>query len=637
MSMNYSSRDFESLYTYSGADLGAQWTPGQTVFRLWAPTAESVTVKLYRSGTPGLDDSVGQLEMRRDVCGTWVAAYRGDLNGVYYTYLVSVNGSVREACDPYARTTGVNGQRAMVIDLRSTDPEGWAEDSDPHAGEVMTDAVIWELHIRDLSIHESSGIQNKGKYLGLAETGTTTPGGIPTGLDHIKALGVTHVHLLPFYDYGSVDESRLDQPQFNWGYDPVNYNVPEGSYSTDPFHGEVRVREVKQMVKALHENGISVVMDVVYNHVYEASTFCFNKIVPNYFSRTDKHGKLSDGSCCGNDTASERSMVRKYIVDSVKYWADEYHIDGFRFDLVGLIDTVTINTIMSEVHRTHPNVIFYGEGWDMKTGVTKPGVLLTTQANAEAVPGFAFFSDTIRDLLKGSVFDNTLPGFVSGLPGSSKELWKCFMGMPDWCPSPLQTVNYVSCHDNNALIDRIALATPDADAGTRIRMNRLAAAFYLTAQGIPFFQAGEEMLRSKPLPGGGYDHNSYRSPDSVNAIRWDLLSKPEYKETLEYYRGLIAFRKAHPVLRMTDPQAVLEAVVPVATGNPACVAYDVKGMGSHLFFVFNASSDSVSLPLPKGSWQVCVDHQKAGNEAIGTARGFVKAAPISALILEEMP
>ena len=636
MSMNYSSSAFESRYTYTGDDLGASWNPDRTVFRLWAPTAEDVKVNLYRSGTAGCDDLIRQVPMQPDVKGTWLAQCDGDLNGVYYTYLVSLNGKLTEACDPYARTTGVNGNRAMVIDLSAANPAGWEEDRDPHCGEAFTDALIWELHIRDLSIHESSGIQNKGKYLGLTETGTKTPDGIPTGLDHIKALGVTHLHLLPIYDYGFVDESRLQDPQFNWGYDPVNFNVPEGSYSSDPFHGEVRVREVKQMVKALHDNGISVVMDVVYNHVYEASSFCFNQIVPNYFSRTDRHGKLSDGSCCGNDTASERSMVRKYIVDSVKYWADEYHIDGFRFDLVGLIDTVTVNAIMAEVHKTHPNVIFYGEGWDMQTHVTKPGVLLTTQANAQAVPGFAFFNDTIRDLLKGSVFDNTLPGFVSGLPGDHKELWKCFMGLADWCPSPLQTVNYVSCHDNNTLLDRIALATPGAAPEMRIRMNKLAAAFYLTAQGIPFMQAGEEMLRSKPLPGGAYDHNSYRSPDSVNAIRWDNLSKPEYRQTLEYYRGLINFRKAHPVLRLTDAQAVLDAVAPVATGSRSCVAYEVKGAGSHLFLVFNASTEPVSIPLPRGTWGVCVNDETAGNEKIATISGFVKIPPIAPLILEEV-
>ena len=632
--MNYSTRDFESRYTYTGSDLGAVWSKEKTCFRVWAPTASAVSVNLYRSGDAKVNDLITSVPMISDRNGTWVAESIGDLNGVYYTYLVSVNGCQAEACDPYARTTGVNGNRAMVIDLRATDPDGWSEDSDPHAGISFTDAVIYELHVRDLSIDESSGIRNKGKYLGLIERGTTTPSGIPTGLDHIKALGITHLHILPMYDYGTVDEYHLDRPQFNWGYDPVNFNVPEGSYSTDPFNGAVRVAEVKQMVKGLHDNGISVIMDVVYNHVYDAGDFCFNRIVPNYFSRANKSGKPSNGSCCGNDTASERSMVRKYIVDSVKYWADEYHIDGFRFDLVGLIDTVTINNIMAEVHKTHPNVLFYGEGWDMDTDLTKRGVLLTTQSNAAAVPGFAFFSDTIRDLLKGSVFDNTTPGFISGHPTSLKELWKCYMGIPDWCPSPLQSINYVSCHDNNTLIDRIALSTPDASFSDRIRMNRLAAAFCITAQGIPFFQAGEEMLRSKPLA-DGYDHNSFRSSDAVNSLKWNLLERPEYSSTLDYYKGLIAFRKAHPALRMTSAEAVLDAIGPIASGNPHCIAFSIRGgkTDSDIFAIFNACTEAVSVPLPKGEWRLCINDNSAGTAVLETLEGTAKAAPVSAMIL----
>ncbi len=639
MPRNYSTKDFETKFTYAGNDLGATWTPEKTSFRLWAPTADAVTVNLYRSGDPCARDLLEQLPMTPGKKGTWTTEKTGDLNGVYYTYLVIRDGAQVEACDPYARTTGVNGHRAMVIDLASTDPHGWDLDTDPHAGISFPDAVIYELHIRDLSIDPSSGHSavNRGKYLGVVESGTKTPGGIPTGLDHLKSLGITHLHILPMYDYGSVDESRLDVPQFNWGYDPVNFNVPEGSYASDPYHGEVRVRELKEMVKGLHDNGISVVMDVVYNHVYEADSFCFNQIVPRYFSRSTPAGKLSNGSCCGNDTASERSMVRKYIVDSVKYWADEYHIDGFRFDLVGLIDTVTINTLMAEVHKTHPNVVFYGEGWTMDTTVTKRGVLLTTQDNATAVSGFAFFSDTLRDLLKGSVFDNTTPGFVTGLPVSAGELWKCYQGIPAWCPSPLQTVNYLSCHDNNTLIDRIALATPKATPEEWIRRNNLAAAFCLTAQGIPFFQAGEEMLRSKPLPGGGFEHNSYISPDSVNSIKWNLLERNEYRDTLNYYRGLITFRKAHPVLRLTTAEAVMDAIVPVPTGDPLTLAFQIKGSiggeSKDIFAIFNADDHAVKLPLPKGKWEVHVNGEKAGTSALETLEGSIQASPLSAYLL----
>ena len=632
--MNYSSTEFESKYTYTGTDLGAVWTREKTAFRVWAPTASAVRVNLYRTGDAQVNDLLESLSMNADVNGTWFIEKSGDLNGIYYTYSVTVAGNTTEACDPYARTTGVNGNRAMVIDLVSTNPAGWDTDTDPNAGKPFTDAVIYELHIRDLSIDESSGhsMKNKGKYLGVIEPGTATKSGIPTGLDHMKNLGITHLHILPMYDFGTVDEYHLDRPQFNWGYDPVNYNVPEGSYSSDPFNGAVRVTELKQMVKGLHDNGISVVMDVVYNHVYEAKDFCFNRIVPYYFSRTDSKGKLSDGSCCGNDTASERSMVRKYIVDSVKYWADEYHIDGFRFDLVGLIDTVTVNSLMTEVHKTHPHVVFYGEGWDMETTLSKK-VLLTTKDNASAVPGFAFFSDTIRDLLKGSVFDNTTPGFVTGVPASDADLWRCFMGIPAWCPSPLQTVNYVSCHDNNTLIDRIALSTPKATQEERIRMNNLAAAFCLTAQGIPFFQAGEEMLRSKPLPNGGFEHNSFRSSDEINSIKWNLLDQPEYRMCYAYYQGLIAFRKAHKVLRLTTAKEALAAVSTVATGNPHALAFRVKDGAEDLFLVFNADTETLSMPLPKGKWNVCIKDGKAGTETLETVEGMIRISPITAMAL----
>jgi len=472
----YSTDTFEQMYTYAGTDLGATWSKEKTLFRVWAPTAQQVLVNLYESGTDGTDDLLEQLTMTADVNGTWVAEKSGDLNGVYYTYQVTVDGVTAEACDPYARTTGVNGKRAMVIDLDSTDPEGWENDCDPHAGNAITDAVIYELHVRDLSIDPSSGIQNKGKYLGLIETGTTNPNGVPTGIDHIKDLGITHLHLLPVYDYGSVDESRLDTPQFNWGYDPVNYNVPEGSYATDPYSGEVRVKEFKQMVQGLHANGISVVMDVVYNHVYSGGDFCFNKIVPGYFSRISDTGVYSNGSGCGNDTASERAMVRKYIVESVLYWVEEYHIDGFRFDLVGLLDTETINQIIETVHEKHPNVIFYGEGWTMTTNTTKSGVLMTTQVNSEHTPGFSFFSDTIRDALKGSVFNDMEKGYVSGADGKASTIAKSFMGMPSWASSPAQCVNYASCHDNLSLFDKLAISNKDDTVEDRIRMNNLAAA-----------------------------------------------------------------------------------------------------------------------------------------------------------------
>ena len=630
----YSSREFEEKYTYTGHDLGAVWTRQKTTFRVWAPTAEEVTVNLYRSGNSHADDLLGQLHMHKDVCGTWIAERMGDLNGIYYTYLVMVDGHIREACDPYARATGVNGERAMVINLASTNPAGWDTDADPFTGKGISDAFLYELHVRDLSSHRSSHIRKKGKYLGLTETGRKTKGGNPTGVDHIKSMGITHLHLLPVYDFGFTDEDRRS-PQFNWGYDPVNFNVPEGSYSTDPYNGAVRVKEFKQMVKSLHDNGISVVMDMVYNHVYEAGDFCFNNIVPDYFSRVKPDGTFSNGSCCGNDTASERSMVRKYIVDSVNYWADEYHIDGFRFDLVGLIDVQTMNEIVSTVRKKHPKAIFYGEGWTMATDVTKPNVPLAVQSSSPMMPGFSFFSDTIRDLMRGSVFFQDMPGFVHGADCSRDDLEACFMGVPGWASEPYQSVNYVSCHDNNTLFDRITLAAPEAPFETRVKMNNLAAAFTILSQGVPFMQAGEEMLRTKPGKKGGFDENSYRSPDRVNSIKWEDLDKEEYRQNVDFYRGLIRFRKAHPGLRMSTRKEVFKNIQPIPTGNDHCVAFRITEKDQQIIAIFNADTQAVSVDLPAGVWNIQIQGIQAGTETLGTAEHTATAAPISALVLTQ--
>ena len=640
----YSSDEFEAQYTYTGDDLGATYTPGKTTFRVWAPTASEVTVNLYQSGTSGTDDLIEQRSMTADTKGTWVAEKSGDLNGVYYTYLVTVDGVTKEACDPYARTTGVNGLRAMVIDMDATNPEGWDKDKDPHYGNNITDAVIYELHVRDLSVDESSGITNKGKFLGLIETGTTNSAGIPTGLDHIKNLGITHIHLLPSYDYASVDESKLDVPQFNWGYDPLNYNVPEGSYSTDPYNGEVRVKEFKQMVKGLHDNGISVIMDVVYNHVYNADTFCFNQIVPQYFSRVTPKGNYSAGSGCGNDTASERSMVKKYIVDSVKYWADEYHIDGFRFDLVGLIDTETINAVVTEVHKTHPNVIFYGEGWKMSTDMTKDGYTMATQSNSTETPNFAYFSDTMRDAIRGPMGSDEKAGYLNNIGGYASIIRDCFLASPGWCKSPTQTINYASCHDNLALFDKIVLSTSSSSLEDQIKMNNLSAAIVMMSQGTPLFQAGEEMLRSKPMPEGesdnndrhnGYYHNSYKYSDEVNSLKWDDLNDKAYQGVYNYYKGLIAFRKAHPALRMTsaDDVAANISVLPNLESNVNAFLINGGEQDDTMVVIFNPRKEATSITLPEGEWNVCVNAEQAGTASLEKVSGSVTVDPISAMVL----
>ena len=623
----YDTEEFENAYTYWGHDLGAFWTESQTVFRLWAPTAREVTLLLYRDGLGGEPLTSQQLHPEKN--GTWIARRMGNLKGLYYTYLVNVDGQAKEACDPYAKAVGVNGQRAMVIDLQETNPAGWAEDRSPFRGKGITDAVLYELHIRDLSMHRSSHIQNKGKYLGLAETGTHTRGGHATGLDHIRQLGVTHIHLLPVFDYGFTDEAS-PQPQYNWGYDPVNFNVPEGSYATDPFDGACRVRELKQTVKAIHDAGLSVVMDVVYNHVYDRDGFCFNQIVPGYFSRGS-----SNGSCCGNDTASERSMVRKYIVDSVNYWADEYHIDGFRFDLMGLLDIATVNQIVQTVKSRHPHVIFYGEGWQMNTSPVRPGTELATQYLSSLTPGVSFFSDTCRDLLRGSIFDSRAPGFVSGAICDKNTLNACFLGLPHWACQPEQSVNYVSCHDDYTLFDRLSLVNPDAPRQTLIRQNRLAAAFVFLSQGVPFLQAGEEILRTKPKGRGKFDDNSYRSPDRVNAIRWDTLESPEYQETLAYYKGLIAFRKVHEGLRQTGREAVQASVFPMETGNPKAVCYRVEDRYHSILAIFNADDQPLTMTLPDGTWDVNIHDGVAGTVPLFTAQGKVNILPCSATVLTQ--
>ena len=609
MCFDYSSPEFESQFTYEG-QLGAMWTKEQTLFRVWAPTASAVWLNLYDAGQ---GDAGRSMPMVPGEKGTWALTVPGNLSGTYYTYTAVVDGVSREAVDPYARSCGMNGQRAMVLDLRATDPLGWDQDQDPNAGKSPTDAVIYELHIRDLSMDKSAGIQHKGKFLGLTEMGTVNGFGQSTGLDHIKGLGITHLHLLPCYDFGSVDEAA---PQFNWGYDPQNYNIPEGSYSTDPYEGQVRVAEMKQMVHALHRNGISVVLDVVYNHVFERDGFCFNRLVPGYFSRDD-----SNGSFCGNDTASERSMVRKYIVDSVCYWADEYHIDGFRFDLLGLLDVETVNAIVSAVHARHPDVIFYGEGWDMPTKPTKP-VILSTQKNSHLTPGFAYFSDTLRDLLRGSVWENKELGFVSGRKGLKPLLTQCFVGRPDWCKNPAQSINYASCHDNMTLYDRLSISTGESRA-VLSRMNRLAAAVYLLCQGIPFIHAGEELLRTK-----NFDHNSYKSPDCINSIKWNDLRDPEVQTTLAYYKGLIALRKAYSVLRMAGPQAI----TPVHGLPEHTAAFHLKGEQA-LFVAFNANREAHTLTLPDGTWYILVRDDTAGTSALDALSGQVSVSPISAVVL----
>lgn len=636
----YGTADFESKYTYTGNDLGATYTKEGTTFKVWAPLATSVKINLYTSGTAGTNDLIGEpVDMTASDKGTWVATIPGDLNGKYYTYTANVNNKeVKDIIDPYARTSGVNGDRGMIIDLNSTNPEGWDKDKNPNPIKNYTDAILYELHIRDFSYEDCSGMVNKGKYLAFTEKGTTNSFGQSTGIDYLKDLGVNFVHLMPTFDYASIDETKLNEDKFNWGYDPQNFNIPEGSYSTDPYKGEVRVKEFKQMVQSLHNAGISVVMDVVYGHVDSATDFSINKLTPNYYTRPN-----SSASGCGNDTATERAMNRKYIVDSVVYWAKEYHINGFRFDQEGLFDIDTINEVTDALKAIDPSIIVYGEGWNMdSTKVTKDNVKLGNYSNAELTPDSAFFSDSLRDSVKGSVFD-AKPGYVTKGYSKLVSLLSGVTATPGWPLAPTQVVNYNSCHDNYSLFDRITITEGNegASLAQRVKQNNLAAAIAYTSQGIPFMQAGEEILRSKPKGDGTYIENSYSSSSSINSIKWDDINKPEYQSTLNYYKGLIAFRKAHAGLRMYTEKQVEDNLSFILEGddeNNPVIAYTIKGdangeASDGITVIYNPGDTSASVKLPEGNWGIYVKDDQAGNKLLGTASGTVEVSPTSSMVL----
>ena len=630
----FSSKEFEDAYTYTGDDLGVTIENGSTSFRVWAPTAEKLELNIYAEGNGG--DAEQVTEMTPDVNGTWVLTANGDLSGKYYTFTAYFDGKVnKDIVDPYARTVGVNGKRGMILDLDSTDPENWESDA-RHTYANATDMEIYELHVRDFSIAANSGISdaNKGKYLAFTETGTTVDnaGTTPTGIDYLKDLGITSVHLLPVYDYGSVDESKLDKAQFNWGYDPVNYNAPEGSYSTDPYHGEVRVAEFKKMIQALHNAGIGVIMDVVYNHTYNTN-YCFNQLVPGYFYRP---GQNTSG--CGNDVASERSMVSKFIVDSVKYWAEEYHLDGFRFDLMGILDVDTMNNVRAAVDTVDSDIIIYGEGWNMGCQSTKPGTLFANYTNAAETPGVAYFSDTIRDMVKGSVFDAAEKGYINGDTKHYKAIINAVQYTKKWCPSPTQVINYADCHDNLTLWDKIRSSNGDDSEADQIRQNNLAAVIIQTAQGVPFMMSGEEFLRTKTLASGAFDHNSYESPDYVNEL--DYSRAATYADVYNYYKGLIAFRKAHPAFRMTDAAEVESSFHShndeYAEKGVAVFTLDGGANGEtadEIMVVYNPLSTDTEVTLPEGDWDIYVNDEKAGNTVLGTAKGTVTVPRISGMVL----
>lgn len=617
-----------------GGELGAIYSPERTVFRVWAPLAEAAVLRLYESCTARTPYSRVKMENQH---GIWSADITGDLHGVYYTYDITAGGKTRETIDIYARAAGTNGVRGMVCDMRRTDPEGW-ENSQPVKLEDYTDAVIYELHVRDLSSDESGSFTLRGKFGAFCEKGVVNSFHDRAGLDHIADMGVTHIHLLPSFDYQTVDESDPNAG-FNWGYDPLNYNLPEGSYSTDPSRGEVRIREFKQLIQEAHRRNIGVIMDVVYNHTYSTADSPFTKTFADYYYRHEPDGTLSNGSACGNEFASERAMARKFICDSLCFWAEEYKLDGFRFDLMGLLDIETLNLCAERLRRINTSVILYGEGW---TGGSSPlpEEQRAMKHNARMLPEFAMFSDDFRDGVKGSVFDEKDCGYVNGAPDENRArfissmisggIYRGDLPRPlseTWADRPQQTVNYVEAHDNLTLYDKLKCSMPEATEPEIIAADKMAAALVMLSQGIPFIQAGQELLRSKPSPDGGYVHDSYNSPDSVNGIKWDDVTI--HRNVMEYYRGLIAIRRSFPEFRMRTAEEIRSSISWEEPGEPGVIAAHIGG------FLLIVNPTDVRLEYPCEKQAVYADARHADSSPLYYSEGHITVEPHSVSLSRE--
>jgi len=610
---------------YAGTDLGLQYSNSSSSFKIWSPTAQKAELVFYKSSLG--NDQIASYEMLKSKQGTWSKKIDRDLKNIYYVFRVLIDGKWHdEVPDPYANAVGTNGKRAMVVDLKDSDPLAWKQDKSPKfssrnglkngIGGLPTDAVIYELHVRDASINKNSGIKQKGKFLGLTETKTTNGAAQSTGLDHLKELGVTHVHLLPSYDFYSIDESKPDSIQYNWGYDPLNYNTPEGSYSTDPENGLIRIKEFKTMVAAMHKKGLRVVMDVVYNHTMLNAKSYFNQLVPGYYYRQKADGTFSDASACGNETASERPMMRKFMIESLKHWVNEYHIDGFRFDLMGIHDIETMNLISKELHLIKPDILLYGEGWTAGTSPI-PDSARALKGNVRKLKDIAVFGDDLRDGIKGSVFELADKGFASG-KSSMEESIKfgvtaaCKHPQIDYASvnyskepyaaSPSQVISYCECHDNHVLWDKLKASTKSTNLDELRDMHKLALSIVLTSQGISFLHAGTEFLRTKQ----GVE-NSFKSPDSINAIDWSL--KSENIDVFNYVKGLVKMRKMHPAFRLTTQKDVASLINFTKQNQPGVVSYQLNGgkigdTWKNIFVAYNGGNSLVNLSLPSGTWKV---------------------------------
>jgi len=637
--------DFNKLPVYNGDDLGVIWSETSLYVRVWAPTALGIIFRLYLSAET--EQAEKTFQMIPSESGTWFTELDGNYERYFYTFQVrDGKGWLNECPDIGAKATGVNGLRGIILDPSTTNPENWENDKRSPVIQP-TDIVLYELHVRDFSISPDSGIAHKGKYLGLTETGTTSPEGQSTGLDHLKELGITHVHLLPIADFYTIDETK-STPQYNWGYDPLNFNTPEGWYASDPYDGSTRIKEVKQVVQALHENGLGVIMDVVYNHSGLIFDSWFNQFVPGYYYRQRANGTLSDASGCGNELASERVMVRKFIIDSVAWWADEYHFDGFRFDLMGILDIETMNQIRKRLDLIDKNIFIYGEGWTAAESPL-PEAFRATKLNTPKLDRIASFCDDMRDGLKGSPFNRYSIGFISGLTLREEKIKFAIIGAIEhpqifydyvdssrqpWANSPAQCVNYVSCHDNYTLFDKLQYSCPEASMEEIDRMTRLAIGILLTSQGVPFLHSGIEMLRTKR----GH-HDSYRSPDEVNQIEWSR--KSEFLSLFNFIKNCIELRRQHPAFRMSEKEMVRKKLSFLGKYIPGVIAYELKEHANEdqwksILLFFNGNNYSVEFEIQEKRWLIVAQNGEIQPHGMGhVVTNLVRLHPISMMILAE--
>ena len=613
------------------------YTPEKTSFKVWAPTAESAVVRLYNG-----DTLAEEVAMCKGDNGLWRAEVEGDKKGMYYAFQVTVEGNkLKETAGIFARALDVNGNRGAIIDMRDTDPEGWSEDKRPEV--KPSEIVIYEMHYRDMTAHESAGSSNPGKYIAMAELGTRSHEGLATGIDHLREMGVTHVHLLPTADFGSIDESKPTN-QYNWGYEPKNYNAPEGTYSTDPANPVARILELKTLVKAMHDAGLCVVLDVVYNHTTSTENCGFELTVPGYFYRMREDGSFADGSGCGNETASEKPMMRKYMVESLEYWVKEYHIDGFRFDLMAIHDIETMNLIRKRLEALNPDILLYGEGWAASAPLYDESKLAFKRYTYQ-MPGIAAFSDDIRNALRGTL-DLSQGGFIHGVEGNKEALKFGLVGGVEhpevnhseaaWCAEPRQHISYVTCHDDHNLRDRLEHLSPDATEEELLKMAKLAHMGVFTSQGVPFIFCGEEMYRSKRG-----EKNTYNMPDEYNAIDWAL--KSQYSDLVEFCKGLIAMRKEHPAFSLGTAEAVRNHLSFIENDNEAAVGFlldNLEGVDTakRIVVLMNGSREGVEFDIPAGIYKWISDGDSVHAKGMGVFNcesGKVNVAPISGIILAE--